>query len=138
MRVMTWSHIQKRIASVLHEWIEVTIEVTLFNVSSKHRVVYPPLPPAFLSANSNPILAGAGSVFNLAGTVDEPIVGLMQRGVSPGEALELLPFYVDQAERILDQTEEMMRVSEKVLQSRNPIVHGADREQAPKNSKRPS
>jgi hypothetical protein len=32
-------------------------------------------------ANSNPILTGTGSVFNLAGTMDEPIVGLMPPGV---------------------------------------------------------
>jgi hypothetical protein len=115
---MTWSHIQKRIASALQEGIE----ATLFNVY-KHRVatklskdkverakqeylhIWPDLgPPPLVLANCNPILAGAGSVFNLAGTVDEPIVGLMRPGASPNEALELLPFYVDQAERILRET----------------------------------
>jgi hypothetical protein len=67
-------------------------------------------------ANSNPILAGAGSVFNLAGIMDEPIVGLMPPGVPIiDESLELLPFYVDRAERILGQAEEIMQDSEDIL-----------------------
>jgi hypothetical protein len=76
-------------------------------------------PPPFLLASSNPILAGAGSVFNLAGVMDEPIVGLIRPGVTTDdESLELLPFYEDQAERILGQAEKIMQSSEGILLSR--------------------
>jgi hypothetical protein len=83
----------------------------------------PTPPPLGLLANSKPILTGAGSVFNLAGTMDEPIVGLMQSGVNitDDEALELLPFYEDQAEHILSQTEKLMQSAERVLKVRRQL-----------------
>jgi hypothetical protein len=76
-------------------------------------------PPPFLSAHPNPALAGAASVFNLASGGDEPVVGLVQPDLNPDEALELLPFYEDQAERILSQAEEMMLAGEKESRFRN-------------------
>jgi hypothetical protein len=76
------------------------------------------LPSPFLLANSNPLIAGVGSVFNLAGTMDDSIVGFMQQSVSPDDALELLPFYLDQAECILGETEKIMSISEKFIQFR--------------------
>jgi hypothetical protein len=83
----------------IHEWLDIA-------------------PPPGLVVSSKPMLTGAGSVFNLAGTLDEPIVGLMRPDVPPlDEASELLPFYVDQAERIIGQTEEMMLVSETIFEA---------------------
>jgi hypothetical protein len=145
---MTWSHIQKRIASALQEGIE----ATLFNVY-KHRVaaklskdkveqeylrIWPPDPgpPLWVLTNYNPILAGAGSVFNLSGSMDAPIVGLMQPGVSSDEALELLPFYVEQAEHILDQTDKMISIA--ALMQHATKQGGTDQEKIHQNPKRVS
>jgi hypothetical protein len=131
---MAWSHVQKRIAArffrgpkrslaaatgqaerILRQTEERILagSITLAkNIAAPFsRGLLDSSPPPFLLAHSNSILAGAGSVFNLAGTVDEPIVGPMQRGVTTiDEALELLAFYEDQAERILVEAEVIMLV----------------------------
>jgi hypothetical protein len=108
---MTWSHIQKRIASVLQDgngkpkWHDRAVVKDALQLWPKLEA------PFWALANSHPTLAGAASVFNLAGTLDEPIVGLMQPGISTEEALELLPFHVGQAERILRQADEIVAIA---------------------------
>jgi hypothetical protein len=137
---MTWSHIQKRIASALQEG-RVAAKLSKNKVERAEQGylhIWPPDPgpPLWVLTNYNPILAGAGSVFNLSGSMDAPIVGLMQPGISSDEALELLPFYVEQAERILDQTDKMVSIA--ALMQRVTKQGETDQEKIHQNPKRVS
>ena len=134
LRVMTWLHIQQRITEALQKRIARVVHSEFrrgerkaeqqrrlaqakLEKAARFRFYAAFANPRLTLARSNPILAGAGSVFNLAGVMDEPIVGLIRPpGVTTAdEALQLLPFYEDQAERILDQAERIMQASETIL-----------------------